>query len=322
MKYDIYFHNDFDGRASAAVMLAFLRSQGDEIEHYVPVKYDLIPQWMNENFLSGNKLFKGKHNPAIIVDFPYHPQAAFWFDHHIRPFRKEAWRKKFRTDKLHRYNDAYRSACHLVYDSLVRDFGWRPPAHLKDLVKWLDIIDGARYKSAKQTIEMKEPAIQVNTFVENASSDFAMTVKTIRFLSERSLKDFTNVPRVKERIKKIRRGMKTSIRFYQKNIKIVDRVMVADLSLDPTDDIAHFAPYYLYPKLNYVVRFHPFPGRRSMFHVNVGSNPWRRSENKKNIGEFLKKYDGGGHKDVGGVDVNGKAKVLRIIEAVVKFLNK
>ncbi len=86
MKYDIYFHNDFDGRASAAVMLAFLRSRGDDIEHYIPIKYDVIPKWIDDKFLEKNKLFKGKHSPAIIVDFPYHPQAAFWFDHHIRPF--------------------------------------------------------------------------------------------------------------------------------------------------------------------------------------------------------------------------------------------
>src|SRR5271155_4749866 len=109
MLYDIYFHNDFDGRASAAVMLAFLRSRGDDIEHFIPVKYDIIPvgtkkQWLDDKFLEKNKLFRGKHNPAIIVDFPYHPQAAFWFDHHLRPFRKPGWEKKFKSDREHRYD--------------------------------------------------------------------------------------------------------------------------------------------------------------------------------------------------------------------------
>src|SRR5579859_7809019 len=127
MKYDIYFHNDFDGRAASAVMLAFLRSRGDDIEHYVPVRYDLIPQWRDEKFFEKHRLFKGRHNPAIIVDFPFHPSAAFWFDHHLTPFRKPGWEKKFKSDKSHRYDDTYRSACALVYDSLKKDFAWKPP---------------------------------------------------------------------------------------------------------------------------------------------------------------------------------------------------
>src|SRR5271170_6585603 len=194
MNYDISFHNDFDGRASAAIVLAFLRSRGDDIEHYVPIKYDIIPQWLNEKFLEKHKIFRdgqrARHNPAIIVDFPFHPQAAFWFDHHIRPFRKPGWEKKFKPDESHRFAPEYRSACHLVYDSLSEGFGWKPPAHLRELVKWLDIIDFANYKSAKQTIEMKEPALQANVFIENTSDDFAMTVATIRFLAEKSLDDF------------------------------------------------------------------------------------------------------------------------------------
>jgi hypothetical protein len=322
MKYDIYFHNDFDGHASAAVMLAFLESRGDTIEHYVPVKYDLIPQWLSDTFLEKNKLFKGKHNPAIIVDFPFHPQATFWFDHHIKPFRKANWKKKFKTDAFRRYDDTYRSACQLVLDSLVRDFGWKPPVHIKELAKWLDIIDFANYKSARQTIAMKEPAIQANVFIENKSPDLKTTVFTIRSLSEKSLAQFVALLPVKKPITKLRRSMAASIRFYEKNIKIEGRVMVVDLTGDSTGNLAHFAPYYLYPKMLYVVRFHPFPGKPTLFHVNVGSSPWRRNENKKNIGELLKKYGGGGHKDVGGVEIQGKSATLKAVGEIVNFLNK
>ena len=41
MTYDLYFHNDFDGHASAAVMLSFLGGRGDRIGHFVPVDFDL-----------------------------------------------------------------------------------------------------------------------------------------------------------------------------------------------------------------------------------------------------------------------------------------
>lgn len=322
MLYDIYFHNDFDGRAAAAVMLAFLRSRGDDIEHYVPVKYDIIPKWRDEKFMEKNKLFRGKHNPAIVVDFPFHPQAAFWFDHHLTPFRKPGWEKKFKPDRARCYDDSYRSACHLVYDSLRDGFGWKSPAHLRELVKWLDIIDFANYKSAKQTIEMKEPAIQAGVFIEQTSDDFATTVATVKFLAEKSISDFVKQPQIQKTILKLKRDMAASIRFKKKNIKIFGRTMVLDLTGDPTDDLAYFGQYYLYPKMMYCVRFHPFPGKPTLFHLNVGANPWRRRENKKNIGELLKKYGGGGHKDVGGVEITGRTAAGKAVQEIVAFLNR
>jgi len=327
MKYDIYFHNDFDGRAASAVVLAFLRSRGDDIEHFVPVKYDIIPvgtnkQWLDDKFLEKNKLFRGKHNPAIVVDFPYHPQTAFWFDHHLRPFRKSEWEKKFTPDRAHRYDDSYRSACHLAYDSLREGFGWKPPAHLRELVTWLDVIDFADYKSARQTIDMKEPAIQTNVFIENTNDDAAMTVATIKFLAEKPIDEFVMIPRVKKRLDILRRNMQKSIEFHKKNIKIMGRVMVIDLGGDETEDLAYFAPYLLYPKMLYTIRFHGFPKRQNLFHINVAVNPWLRSQNKKHIGAFLQKHGGGGHKNVGGVEIKARPATLAVVDAAVKFLNK
>jgi hypothetical protein len=320
MNYDVYFHNDFDGRAAAAVVLAFLRSRGDDIEHFVPVKYDIIPQWLDEQFLAKNKLFKGKHNPAIVVDFPYHPQAEFWFDHHVRPFRKSVWEKKFKPSAGRRYDDSYRSACHLAYDSLRGDFGWKSPAYLRELVKWLDIIDFANYKSARQTTEMKEVGIQANIYVENGG-DAGRAGETVQFLAERSVSQFVKTPRVKKFIERMRRNMAASIRFHKKNIKIDGRVMVIDLGGDDTEDLAYFAPYSLYPKMLYTVRFHAFPGRPSLYHINVAVNPWLRSKNKKNIGTFLKRHGGGGHKDVGGTEIEGRAATLKTVQKAVNFLN-
>lgn len=322
MKYDIYFHNDFDGHASAAVVLAFLRDRGDDIEHFVPVKYDIIPQWIDENFFAKHKLFKGKRNPAIIVDFPYHPKAALWFDHHIKPFRKKGWEEKFKTSPGRRYDDTYPSACHLAYDSLKRDFGWKPAAHLKELVKWLDVIDFAKYRSAKQTIEMKEPALQASNFVELNTGGLEKSVWVVKYLSEKSLAKFVAEAKVKKIMRQIRRDTQGSLKFWKQHLALIGRVGVIDLTESRFGGAAHFAPYYLYPKLLYVVRFHPFPQKPNLFHVNVSSNAWRRAENKKNIGELLKKYGGGGHKGVGGVEIQGRRETLAAAADFIAFLNK
>lgn len=324
MKYDVYFHKDFDGHASAAVMLAFLRSRGDDIEHYVPLKFDIMPQWLDEKFFDKHKLFEssGKRNPAIVVDFPYHPGAKFWFDHHLKPFRKPAWEKKFKPDRFRRYDDGYASACHLVCDSLKEGFGWKPPAYLKELVKWLDIIDGARYASAKQTIAMKEPAIQLNNFIEEHTGGIDTIIWTIRALAEKPIVAITREPGVRKDIAKLRANTKEALAFYKKNLKIVQGIMVIDLSKYPFAELGHYAPYFLHPELLYAIRYYPFRDRPSYFHVNVAANPWRVGENKKNIGELMKRHGGGGHLAVGGVEIEGREKVQSAIRDFIRFLNE
>lgn len=322
MNYDVYFHNDFDGRAAAAVVLAFLQSRGDDIEHYVPLKYDIIPQWLDENFFEKHKLFKGKRNPAIVVDFPFHPGAKFWFDHHMAPFRKKGWDKKFKQNEFWHYDSHYRSATALAYDSLREDFGWKPPRHLRELVKWLNVIDFADYRSPQQTIAMKEPAIQLNVFIENNLDNFAVTVETVKFLAQKALAQFIRLPHVKKRIGELRRMMKTSIAFHKEHDRHIDRVIVVDLEDDPTHDLAYFSPYALFPHMLYTVRLEPHSGTPSLYHINVGVNPWRRMENHKHIGKMLRNYGGGGHKDVGGTEIHGKAATQRAVDAMVKFLNK
>lgn len=319
MKYDIYFHNDFDGRASAAVMLAFLRSRGDDIEHFIPVNYEIIPAWLKREFFKNHRLFKGARRPAIVVDFPYHPDAAFWFDHHPTTFKKDAWKKAFRADKFHRYEPRYKSACHLIYASLRDDFGWKPPAHLAELVKWLDIVDGANYHSARQTIAMKEPALQINNFIEGTSDVLPTAIWTVQYLSAHSLRAFAREFKVRNAVAEIRRKTKLMMAFYREHIEQRGGVMVIDLTKAPYRWLAHFAPYYLYPKVLYAVRFNP---RNGLFHVNVSANPWRRVGNKKHIGEFLHRYDGGGHKDVGGVEFRTRRDMRQAIEEIVAFLNR
>jgi len=228
MKYDVYHHNDFDGRASAAVMLAFLRSRGDDIEHFVPVNYYLLSQWLSEDFFKKHKLFKGQRNPAIVVDFLYHPKAAWWFEHHPTTFKKPEWAKRFRADQQHHLAPQYPSCTHLVYDALRKNFGWKPPRHIKELVKWLDVIDGAQYRSARQTIEFKEPALQVNEFVEMKLHRATGNKRLIELLATEPLDAIARLPEVRRFVKKLRKEYAKGLAFIKKNTKIVGGVSFLD----------------------------------------------------------------------------------------------
>lgn len=318
MKYDIYFHNDFDGRACAALMLSFLRSRGDDIEHFTPVSYELLPQWRNEKFFSKHKLWEGKRNPVIVVDFLYHPAATFWFDHHPTTFKKEIWQKKFKQTKYRRMEPKYPSCTHLVYDSLKKGFGWKPPKHLTELVKWLDVIDAAKYKSAKQTIEMKEPALQIDAYIYKTEHDEKSRRWLVDLLARNPITKIARIPEIKRTVDAFRKKNAEGVDFFLKNVKVFPNGTFIDFTktnLRPPKFIANS----VFPDLSYTVRLMP---REGLYHVGASGNPWLPFNPKVHIGDLLKKYGGGGHKQVGGVEFKTLKEAQRAAREIITYLEK
>jgi hypothetical protein len=313
MKYDIYFHNDFDGRASAAVMLAFLRSRGDDIGKYVAMTYGKTDGWFSDDF------FK-KGNPAIVVDFMYHPGAAWWFDHHASTFKKTEWQKGFKSDKQHRLKPEYASCCGLVYASLKRDFGWKPPKHFVSFIKTADLIDGAGYRSARQTIEMKEIGLQMNAFVEALSHTAAEDKLVIGLMSQLTLEEVVKHPTIAKKIAQLKKKVKKSLAFQKKNMQVFKRSTFVDLAGDPLNGLLRFAPYSFYPKTNFSIRMRP---KGKLWYLGVAANPWNRAKGKLDIdlGALMRAYRGGGHKGIGATEFPTRAKALEAAKEINALLN-
>ena len=305
MKYDIYFHHDLDGIASAALILNFLRSRGDSIENYFPLSYSPGLDWTAYRF----------KNPAIVVDFLYHPKAAIWFDHHQTAFIKKEWKARFRQDKFHRWKPAYPSSTRLILDTLKRHFDFNPPQYLKELATWTDIVDQAEFKSARQTIELKEPALRLDAFIDHGIS-YSDTKWLIEFLSKYHFRRVAAVPRVKSAIKIIRREISESLKFYKKNIRLFGRVALTDLSKVRKLEL-RFAPYYLHPRILYSISLKK---RAKAFHLNSGINPWRKRENKIHIGRLLTRFGGGGHRGVGGAEFKTRKEALSAVKEIIEIL--
>lgn len=308
MKYDIYFHNDFDGRASAAVLLSFLRSRGDSVGKYVALAYDVKPNWRNMRF----------KNPTILVDFIYHPNVAWWYDHHVTSFIRKDWQNRFRQTKFSRWDSKYPSCCSLVLDSLKKDFKFKAPSHLKELARWLDVIDAAKFKSAKQTIEFKEPALRIMKFIDSHSSRGESLSWLINLLSAFSLKDIARHPRIMDEMKRIKKERDEAFAFYKKHLKIIGKTGVIDFGSRELLDL-RFAMYYLKPDLRYNMIIKEI---KSGFRFTVGTNPWGKVRNGKNIGELLARFGGGGHKAVGGLTIpKDKKEKERISEFIIQKLS-
>jgi len=322
MTYDIFFDDDFDGRASAAVLLNFFKQRKDRVERLVPVDHYLKPAWVKPDALKriAAKAKKGKKNPVIIVDFYYHPAAAMWFDHHPTTFLKRSWEDRFKPSATHHFAPEYASACHLVMDALAEYHGYRPPKHIRELANWLDIWDRAQFRSARQTIQLKEPALQVNAFLgHNKKAGHAVSGWLIKLLAEKGLAAAARDRRVRGAMKQIKKDVIRCIEFYKKHMEVRKKVLFIDVTGLKNQVHHRFTSFYLRPNILFVItRREEVPG---VYKFSVGANPWKNERNPLHIGSLLRKYGGGGHKNVGGAEVKGEKAAHRLTEFLVTMLN-
>ncbi len=312
MKYDIYFHNDFDGRASAAVMLAVLRSRGEDIGRYVAMTYGKEGKWYAKGFLK-------RENPAIVVDFTYHPNAAWWFDHHASAFKKPEWKKHFKADARHRLDPRYASCCRLVYATLRREFKWNSPKHFRNFIRYADKIDGAGYASARETIEMKDPGIQMNAYIEALPHAAKEDARMIRLMAARPLPEVVKDPSIARAIAQLKKKVAQSMAYSKKHLRVTGRSTFIDVTKDPMNGLLRYAPYYLHPKILYSARMRR---KGKIWYLGIGANPWRRAENKLNLGSLMRRYRGGGHKNVGATEFKTHGEAMRAFHEINSLLNR
>lgn len=316
--YDLYFHNDFDGWASAAVMLSFLESRGARIGHMTPIDHDLQAQWRDDDFFTKHRLFTGKRNAPVVLDFPFHPGTAFWFDHHPTAFKKEEWKEGFREDRAHAYRPSYASCCHMTVAMLKKNFDWRPPARFRELARWLDVIDGARYASAKATIDMKEPAFAINSFIDTNKEPAEAAARFLRSLAELPLREVADIPQIAAVGLRERRNAVRNLVFYRKHLRRYGATTFIDLARN-RDRLLRYAPYYLFPKIPYSIRA---TKKGTFYHLGVGRNPWAPVPGRVHIGEMMKKYGGGGHAGAGAAEFKNAAAMRTAQEEIIAVLNK
>ncbi len=321
--YDILFHDDFDGRASAAILLDFLKSRNDRVDRFVAVNHDNKATWIKSDGLTriAQNTKKGRKNPVIVVDFGYHPAATWWFDHHPTTFLKESWEDRFRPSATHHFAPEYASACRLVMDALVEYHGYRPPKHIREMAAWLDICDGAQYRSARQTILLKEPALQINAYIDDSRQKGDPLLWLIKMMSEKGLPAAARDRRIRSRMKEIHAEQKKAVEYYKENLLVRKQVGYIDIS-----DLKHinmsrlrFVSYYLRPNILYAVTRKQRTPNDIKF--TVGANPWKRDRNPLHIGGLLMKHGGGGHKNVGAVHVTSIVAADKFTEYLVTLLN-
>lgn len=293
----IFFHdNCFDGTASAAVFADFYRG-------HFGADVDVVLQGVQHK--TGDP-FEGlalDGDDNACVDFRYcdDPRMTWWFDHHVSAFQPQSKRAHFEADTSGQKFFDPTAASNTLFQvrTLTERFGYALPASLAELVRWADIIDGAQFESARQAVELAEPAMQLMTWLEH-NPDAALTHRYIDALSRESFDDILAHSWVADPLGELMASHRSNIDLVRAHATARGPVVFTDLLDHGTATPNKFIAYYLHPACSYALSLSRIPERVK---ISLGFNPWSPTERTHNIAEICERYGGGGHPFVGAVSL-------------------
>ena len=305
MNCKVFYHDHcFDGACSASLFTRFHRECIGTAEDFT---YSGLMHRAGSLF--DETEFSGDEN--AIVDFKYSasPRVTWWFDHHQSAFLSpedyenfQTWQRQadgpgpeLRGGKF--YDPAYVSCTSLIADVARERYGFNT-APLAELIRWADIVDGARYESAEAAVGMAAPAMQLTMAIEASGEGFVPRV--IPLLTEMSLQEVLDQPFIQAELGPLLERHSAGIELLRERTKLERGVVTFDITDRLTEGYNKFIPYYLHPAATYNVGL-----SRSSFRtkVAVGTNPWTKVPVAElaNVAAICERYGGGGHARVGAV---------------------
>ncbi|HME09642.1 MAG TPA: hypothetical protein VKG25_21470 [Bryobacteraceae bacterium] len=289
----LYHDHCFDGAASAAF---FSRFYEDRFAPGVALAFTGLAHKASQLF--EDNLFDGDVN--AIVDFKYspNPKLDWWFDHHQSAFLSPEDAEHFRRDTSGQkmFDPAYRSCTKFISNVTQDKFGYHAP-DLDELVSWADIIDGALYASAREAVELREPAMKLTLLIESANGS-EIIHRIIRKMRHQTLTEIVAAPEIEALYAPLYEAHVRSIDIIRKRARAENGVITFDLIGDDIAGYNKFIPYYLFPNSTYTVSVSTSSFRTK---VSVGSNPWAPQTPVHNLASICERYGGGGHPRVGAI---------------------
>jgi hypothetical protein len=297
----VFYHDKcFDGACSASV---FTRFYGECIGGISNLSYHGLVHragalFNEKDFIDGDN---------AIVDFKYtsSKKVTWWFDHHLSAFLTPEDQADFERGQADEsetmrkfYDPSYVSCTGLIMDVASQSFGFNLDG-LEELRKWADIVDGAKYESAKSAVEMEAPAMKLTAVIES-TQDETLGKRLIPLLTEMPLQQVLEQPFVAGLLAPLMKRHWASVELIRSRAKLDKGVITFDITDYPTEGYNKFIPYYLFPDGTYNVGLSKSSFRTK---VSVGTNPWTKlpAEKLANLAEICERYGGGGHARVGAV---------------------
>lgn len=304
----VYYHGScFDGLASAA-LATWLRERlapQDPVLNWVPVSYVDRLSWLRP--LSGA--------PAIVVDFLYHGQAEWWWDHHATTFVDSILEEhaRRRASPFIRYAPEQPSAAVTILAATAGLVEW--PAHLRELTTWATKTDSADFTSPEETLQAVAPGLRIWLAIQ-APHEAADETAIISAMKEGGIAAPLTIPAINALESHARELQWEG----QRRIEIAMSDTGPKVALFRVSDegciVNRYAPFALRPELEYYVGV--FENSTGV-HLRAMRNPWRDA-GRTHLGAVAKEYGGGGHPRIGSIafgahDAERASAIARTIAA-------
>lgn len=304
----IYYHRDFDGMVSGAILASILIDTFGERIEWQSINYDQRREWTN--FCSDSRF--------AIVDFHFHPRAEYWFDHHPTTFLSPELRDQYQPSERWQWDETSPSCPPLILEHAKKYWRYFPSERFVEMARWSDIVDAARYESAEQAIFGEEPALRITRALTVAPSP-EWTDTLVEAMTTQTLEQVANIESVELAHQRASRNRDKALEQFPSTVMWQrDGVLLFDASSGRVRR-ERFGPFYHHPELEYAIGVIP---TRSGYHVTCGENPWNKPKQGLHVGELMEKYGGGGHRAVGGVNPDSLEETQRIADEIAEILHE
>ncbi len=297
----VFYHDKcFDGACSASLFARFHREKINGA-----ASYEFHGLVHRAGALFDESQFTGDEN--AIVDFKYSasPRITWWFDHHQSAFLTNADHEHFLACQqdpacaARKFFDPDYTSCtsFLAHIGSTR-FGF-DTAPVAELIRWADIVDGARYESPEAAVEMAAPAMKLTLIIES-TQDERFIPRLIPLLTEMPLAELLGQPFVAGLLPPLLERHQQALELIRSRSEERSGTIFFDITDHPLEGFNKFIPYYLHPQATYSIGLSKSSFRTK---VAVGSNPWTKADPAKmvNLAKVCERYGGGGHARVGAI---------------------
>lgn len=303
MKLYIYFHGDFDGMVSAALITAIFKKLDKYQEFiYKPVDFNIKDEWLDRKL----------EQPAAILDFFYHPDTTYYYDHHESSITEQFFGREAVDGENICLNIKFKSTPSILKYKFEGIFDF---TNYHDLLEWSDIIDSCEYGSPRELYDSNEKYILLNKLISyyQDRNDEEEIIKIIPFMLD-SLDEY--LTQKNELLEKIMYEEKMVIEDLKEVMQIKHTISFVDQS-HTNFAVQRFVSYYYYSDLDYQIIIYR---KSSDYMVNFGRNPWKKFQSR-NLGQIAMKHGGFGRQDVGGILVKTHQEAKLLVDVLLKDLS-
>jgi hypothetical protein len=313
----VFFHKDFDGFVAAAFFLRINEASqliGAAGVTLNPVDYGLKAQWLKTPLLA----------PNVVIDFLYHPQADWWFDHHVSTFLNKRHELKYKNSEKQIWDVNSPSCAALIkrhlsnYNSLFLDGEAfeRIVENFSEWIQWSDIIDNAKFDNPGQAVELSHPCLKINATLASEVNDeyFHYLVMATKMYSPAEV---ACLEPVKRKIDDVMMAREKNMFVFKNKLEILPGDIAFFDYVKNKISFQRYLAFYFRPDVRYSLGL--YQRGATVYSLSVGKNPWQDFASI-NIGDICRKFGGGGRINVGSISFPNYAKALKSAAAICESL--